>query len=261
VGVAAAGPDWAQPPAGSSLAERAYYLIRDRILTLAIAPGAAIHEDRLCADLGLGRTPVREAIKRLEAERLVVIYPRRGTFASEINTTDHTLIADVRRQLEAHAAGRAAERATKADVEHLERLKADLARLGGSVLDPDGVPADRHGELTRLMRLDGAIHQAICTAAHNAYLGATLEQYYNLSLRLGYVFIDHLMDVEGHVAGHTALIDAIVTGDVDKARQLAADHVEDFENAVLETEFEGLVTSTPGRDPEGSDPPLPGADG
>jgi DNA-binding GntR family transcriptional regulator len=98
------------------------------------------------------------------------------------------------------------------------------------------------------MRLDGAIHQAICAAAHNPYLAATLEQYYNLSLRLWYVFIDHVTDLEGHVAGLTALIDAIVNGDIDKARQLAADHVEDVEHAVLETEFAGLAafTSAPG---------------
>jgi DNA-binding GntR family transcriptional regulator len=239
-----AGQEWTEGPGGSSLAERAYYLIRDRILTLVIPPGAAIHEDRLCADLGLGRTPVREAVKRLEAERLIVIYPRRGTFASEINTTDHTLIADVRRQLEAHAAARAAERATKADALVLEQLKVDLNRLRPAVPSSDSspvpTPGARHKELTRLMHLDGATHRAIRTSSHNVYLAATLEQYYNLSLRLWYVFIDHVTDVEGHVASHVALIDAIIAGDADGASQLAAGHVEDFENAVLETEFEGL---------------------
>jgi DNA-binding GntR family transcriptional regulator len=218
---------WEDEPVGGSLAERAYYLIRDRILTLVIAPGAAIHEERLCADLGLGRTPVREAIKRLESERLVVIYPRRGTFATEINTTDHALIADVRRQLEAHAAGRAAERANRADGEVLGRLRAGMAGLGRE-------------DLSELMRLDAAIHRAIYRASHNPYLEATLGQYYNLSLRLWYVFIDRVEDVGGHVAGHAPLIDAILGGDAAEASRLAAAHVDGFEVAVVESERAGF---------------------
>jgi DNA-binding GntR family transcriptional regulator len=219
--------EWEDEPVGGSLAERAYYLIRDRILTLVIAPGAAIHEDRLCADLGLGRTPVREAVKRLESERLVVIYPRRGTFATEIHTTDHALIADVRCQLEAHAAGRAALWGNRSDAEILRTLRAELAGLG-------------RDDLSELMRLDAAIHRAIYRATHNPYLEATLGQYYNLSLRLWYVFIDHVDDVGGHVAGHGALIDAILDGDAPEASRLASAHVGDFELAVVESERSGV---------------------
>jgi DNA-binding GntR family transcriptional regulator len=226
--------EWEDEPVAGSLAERAYYLIRDRILTLVIAPGAAIHEDRLCADLGLGRTPVREAIKRLESERLVVIYPRRGTFATEINTTDHALIADVRRQLEGHAAGRAAQRANRTDREVLRRLRAEMAGLG-------------RDDLSELMRLDAAIHRAIHRATHNPYLESTLGQYYNLSLRLWYVFIDHVADVGGHVAGHGALVDAILDGDAPEARRLADAHVEGFELAVVESERGGLGEAGPRR--------------
>ena len=88
------------------LADRAYAELRDRIVTLRIAPGAPINEEALGRELGLGRTPLREAIKRLALENLVVVFPRRGTFASEINITDLTAISDVRVQLEGHAAYR-----------------------------------------------------------------------------------------------------------------------------------------------------------
>src|ERR1700716_1756260 len=92
------------------LADRAYVELRDRIVTLRIPPGAPIDEDQVGDDLQMGRTPVREAIKRLALENLVAVSPRRGTFASEINITDLAHISDVRMQLEGHAAYRAAQR-------------------------------------------------------------------------------------------------------------------------------------------------------
>src|SRR5438067_10859738 len=92
------------------LSERAYAALRDRLISLAVAPGAPIDEDALTRELGVGRTPVREAVRRLALERLVVVYPRRGTFAAAINITSLSDITDVRVQLEAHAAERAALR-------------------------------------------------------------------------------------------------------------------------------------------------------
>ncbi len=216
-----------------SLAERAYYALRHRLLTLAIPPGGLIQEDRLCAELGLGRTPVREAIKRLEAEHLVVVYPRRGTFATDMDIADHALIADVRRHLEALAAERAAEQMTRSDEAELRSLRRDIDAID---------PAQRDA----LMLLDGRLHQAIYRATHNAYLEATLAQYYNLALRLWYVFIERLEDVHGHVEGHAGLVDAILARDGATARALAARHVEDFERAVLEVELQ-TIPLTPGR--------------
>src|SRR5215212_11372052 len=108
------------------LADRAYAALRDRIVALRIPPGAPINEDALGRELEMGRTPVREAIKRLALERLVTVYPRRGTFASEINITDLAAISDVRVQLEGHAARRAAERLTPDQREQLDALVAEI---------------------------------------------------------------------------------------------------------------------------------------
>src|SRR3954464_11160818 len=107
---------------GELLADRAYTELRDRIVSLRIAPGAPINEDALGRELDMGRTPVREAIKRLALENLVTVFPRRGTFASEINITDLAQISDVREQLEGHAAYRAAERLTGAGRAELDGL-------------------------------------------------------------------------------------------------------------------------------------------
>src|SRR5690242_16705671 len=79
-----------------SFAERAYEIIRDRLVMLEIRPGAPINDDQLGRELGLGRTPVREALKRLERERLVVAYPRRGTFATDVKIADLGHISEVR---------------------------------------------------------------------------------------------------------------------------------------------------------------------
>ena len=78
-------------------ADRAYEVVRDRLVMLDIRPGEPINDDRLAAELGLGRTPVREALKRLERDRLVIAYPRRGTFATAVDMTDLADISEIRK--------------------------------------------------------------------------------------------------------------------------------------------------------------------
>jgi DNA-binding GntR family transcriptional regulator len=206
-----------RPEAPRPLADIAYTAIRDRIVTLALPPGTPLNEDALSNELGIGRTPLREAVKRLESESLVVIYPRRGTFVSEVNITDHGLIADVRRQLEGLAARRAAERATPADRDALRALIAQIREHGGS--------------REERMQLDTAIHREVHRCTHNRYLATTLSQYYNLSLRIWYVFLDRLPEVD-HTTEHLPMLEAIVAGDADRAAELAVAHVEHFERSV-----------------------------
>jgi len=89
-----------------SLADVAYESIRDRLLMLDIKPGELLNDDALAKALGVGRTPIREALKRLELDRLVVTYPRRGTFATRVDVTDLSYISEIRAQLEPLAAAR-----------------------------------------------------------------------------------------------------------------------------------------------------------
>ncbi|SED32827.1 GntR family transcriptional regulator [Streptomyces melanosporofaciens] len=204
-----------------SLAERAYRAIRDHLVMLEIRPGAPINEDQLAQSLGVGRTPVREALKRLQYERLVTTYPRRGTFATEVNITDLAYISEVRQELEPLAAARAARRATATDRATLTALRRELESV-----DPRGNAA------ADLMHLDLQVHRAIYAATHNPYLEDTLVRHDNLATRIWCLFIDRLSDVAGHVEEHGPLIDAIVAGDPDKAAQLAGNHVEGFERAI-----------------------------
>ncbi|EXU61945.1 GntR family transcriptional regulator [Streptomyces sp. DSM 41524] len=213
----------ATEPAGEelSLAERAYRAIRDRLVMLEIRPGAPINEDQLAQSLGVGRTPVREALKRLQYERLITTYPRRGTFATDVNITDLAHISEVRQELEPLAAALAARRATAAD---RATLTAALRELAGA----DSPQRDA----AELMRLDLQVHRAIYAATHNPYLEDTLVRHDNLATRIWCLFIDRLSDMAGHVGEHGPLIEAVVAGDADKAAQLAHSHVEGFERAI-----------------------------
>ncbi|MGP3977109.1 GntR family transcriptional regulator [Streptomyces sp. 8N114] len=206
-----------------SFAERAYRAIRDRLVMLEIRPGAPINEDQLAQSLGVGRTPVREALKRLQYERLITTYPRRGTFATDVNITDLAHISEVRQELEPLAAGQAARRATAADRTTLTALRQELESVDS-----------RRREAAELMHLDLHVHRAIYAATHNPYLEDTLVRHDNLATRIWCLFIDQLSDVAGHVEEHGPLIEAIVAGDADKAAQLARGHVEGFERAIRE---------------------------
>jgi DNA-binding GntR family transcriptional regulator len=210
----------ATEPAYESLAERAYVTIRDRILTLDLAPGTPLHEDALMRELSMGRTPIREALKRLALEDLVVVYPRRGTFVTEIEITDLAQISDLRIQLEGHAAFRAAERATKEDHEEALDLIHELTILSGSRFAVD------------LMDIDTRVHRFVYRCARNSYLETAAERCLNLSLRIWHLALDRLPNLPGSVLEHRALLDAIVKGKPRVARDLAAKHVADFEREI-----------------------------
>ncbi|MFF3517757.1 GntR family transcriptional regulator [Streptomyces sp. NPDC004393] len=206
-----------------SLAERAYRAIRDRLVMLEIRPGAPINEEQLAQALGVGRTPVREALKRLQYERLITTYPRRGTFATDVNITDLAHISEVRQELEPLAAAQAARRATATDRTALRALRRQLAAA-----DP------RRQDAVDLMHLDLQVHRAIYAATHNPYLEDTLIRHDNLATRIWCLFVDRLSDMAGHVGEHGPLIEAIVAGHPEKAARLARSHVEGFERAVRE---------------------------
>ncbi|MFI5799200.1 GntR family transcriptional regulator [Streptomyces sp. NPDC051677] len=204
-----------------SLAERAYRAVRDRLVMLEIRPGAPINEDQLAQSLGVGRTPVREALKRLQYERLIATYPRRGTFATDVNITDLAHISEVRQELEPLAAAQAARRATAADRATLTDLLRELQSAGS-----------RQQDAAELMHLDLQVHRAIYAATHNPYLEDTLVRHDNLATRIWCLFVDRLTDMAGHIEEHGPLIEAIVAGDPDKAARLARSHVEGFEQAI-----------------------------
>ena len=195
-------------------ADRAYLAIRGLIVSLELPPGAVIDERELMQRLGLGRTPVREALRQLAQEQLVEVFPRRGMFVTGVDVRDLARISEVRAALEPEAARLAAERATDDE-------RDELAALG------DGI---RHG--ADLMNLDEQIHRAIYRAAHNDLLEKTLGEYYVLALRIWMIALDRADDLEEAVEAHRDLIQAIVVANGDRAAELMRAHVEDFEQSM-----------------------------
>jgi DNA-binding GntR family transcriptional regulator len=207
-------------PSRGLLADRAYRALRDRLVTLRIAPGAPIDEDAIGRELQMGRTPVREAIKRLALENLVTVFPRRGTFASEINITDLAHISDVRAQLEGHAAYRAAERITDAQRAELTGLLAEVDIRRGA------------DDLEMLMELDATVHRFIYRCAGNPFLEETLGRYLNLSLRIWYLVIDRLPHLFARVHEHEEVLHAIEAGQSERAREILTRHILTFEQEI-----------------------------
>ena len=195
-------------------ADRAYLAIRELIVSLELAPGAVIDERELMQRLGLGRTPVREALRQLAQEQLVEVFPRRGMFVTGVDVRDLARISEVRSALEPEAARLAAERAT-------DEERDELADLSGQI---------KHG--ADLMALDERIHRAIYAAAHNHLLEKTLGEYYVLGLRIWMIALDRAEALEEAVEAHRDLIQAIVVGNGDRAASLMQDHVENFETSM-----------------------------
>lgn len=196
------------------LSDRAYAALRDRLVALRIPPGAPIDEESLTAELGVGRTPVREAIRRLALEGLVVVYPRRGTFAAAINITSLTDLTDVRTVLEAHAAERAARLRDDDDRAAAERLIDELRAAESSQRS--------------LIELDARVHRFVYRCSRNPYLEQDLDRYLNMSLRIWHLTWDRLPPLEARVREHCELLEAIRDGDAARAGCVARDHVRAF---------------------------------
>jgi DNA-binding GntR family transcriptional regulator len=172
-------------------------------------------------ELGIGRTPLREAVKRLALEDLVAVLPRSGTYVTSIDAADIVHISEVRAELEAQAAELAARRLDTEMSERAQALLAQVRHLEGAA-DADA-----------LMHLDEAIHRLAWEGSRNPYLIATLERYYALSLRVWYVVLDRVPALSGAVVDHARLLEAILGGDGATARALMHEHVVAFEREIM----------------------------
>jgi DNA-binding GntR family transcriptional regulator len=207
--------------AGGLIAERAYHELRERIVTLDLSPGTTLREDELMAELRIGRTPLREAVKRLALENLVAVQPRRGTYVTEVHAADIVHITEVRAELEGYAAELAARRMDAAAAEVARGLLEELERLG------------RPGGQEALMGLDRRIHSFVWEATGNPYLIVSLERYFSLSLRIWYLVLERVPGLGHAVHEQVALLEALVAHDAPRARQVMRDHVLAFQHEIM----------------------------
>lgn len=216
----------AAPPLveASSLADQAYLALRELIVSLELAPGALVKEPELVERLGIGRTPVREALRRLSQERLIEVFPRRGMVVTTVDVRDLARLCEVRLALEPEAARLAAERATQADLDEITSLLTELA-------------ARRRRDDRSLIALDRRIHAAIYRASHNDFLVETLDEYYTHALRIWMLGLEKT-GLSAAVHEHAELLGAILRGNGVRAAELMRTHVERFEQEMRDVLLE-----------------------
>jgi GntR family transcriptional regulator, rspAB operon transcriptional repressor len=210
-----------EQPGTSSLLETAYEKIKQQITACEFRPGDYLNEAELSERLGIGRTPVHQAIDRLMIEGLVQVMPRKGIIVTPVSLDDVLQTIEVRLLNECHCARLAAERASEAAVRTLDdilaRAEAELSRR----------------DAERLMRLDREFHGAIAQASRNAVLADILGRLHDKSLRFWILSLN----TPGHHARvhaqHRAILDAIRAHDPLAAEQAMREHIDDFRRNLL----------------------------
>lgn len=181
-----------------SLAEKAYQLLVRMITRLELPPGALLVEKALMEQLGIGRTPVREALQRLAIEGLVTHLPNRGMFVAEISAVSVQEIYEFRALIDGNAARLAAQRSTPEQVAELDRLQNEL------------VKATEDDDIDRYVALDRAFYEVLGAAAHNALLAEVLPRIFNLHLRLWFFISNKTGTWHGVARDHEEMTRGVV---------------------------------------------------
>jgi DNA-binding GntR family transcriptional regulator len=210
-------------PEGASLAERAYLALRDKIVSLEIRPGELIREEQVMEDLGVSRTPIREALLRLSQQQLVVVIPRRGTFATDVHVGEVGIVYELRRELESVAARWAAERRSEADVTALQEMIDELS----------AIPSSPEPDLETQLAHDQRAHSLIYGMAGNPLMESALSTYHLLAARIWFLASSRVTWAGGfHFDDVIELLESVRDGDSDRAARLASEHLSAAEQAL-----------------------------
>ena len=200
--------------ASKSLAEQAYIQVEELIVTLALAPGHVFSEGELSQQINIGRTPLRGALQRLAANRLVKVLPRKGMMVTEINFADQLAMLETRRVLDQLIASRAARRASNAQ-------RDQLATLGTQIIQ-----AANSSDINAFMRLDRTCDEVLEEASKNPYAAQALSSLHTHCRRFWYQY--QMEDDLKHSAQlHAAMIKAVISKNEDQAAE-ASDAIIDY---------------------------------
>ena len=175
------------------------------------------------ARAGLGRTPVREAVARLELEGFVTVLPRKGIAIAPVTLRDLQAMCELRVELEGLGASLAAERRTP-------QQQAALVRL----FEPaPGLIA--RNDLPRLLQLDWDFHTLLARCTHNPYLEEALARLYANTLRYWFVSFSRAGHLDEVLAEHDAIVAAVLGGNSGAARAAMCHHVTRFKEKVIQS--------------------------
>lgn len=202
------------------LHQQAYEKLKHRIITMAFRPGEYLNEAQVCKTLGIGRTPIHQALNRLMLEGMVEVIPRKGVIVKAVSLNDVMEIIEVRLVNETHCARLAASRAEDSDIAALERVLAESEK------------AVEAADIERQMMLDRQFHSLLAKAAKNDVLAGLMQNLHEQSLRFWFI---SLRDRAHHIAvqnEHRAILAAVKAHDPDAAGNAVRQHIESFRRNV-----------------------------
>ena len=195
--------------------------LRDAIRRGVLKPGERLMEIQLAEELGVSRTPVREAIRKLELEGYVIMMPRRGTYVASMSIRDINEIFEIRTALESLSNGLAAERITDEELESLQRL---LVMIGGYV---------EEGNMDKIVETDIEFHDLLYKAARNSRLVGIISNLREQLTRFRTLSMSYPVRLETTLEEHREIVEAIAEGDVKRAKKAAEHHMEMSEKTLL----------------------------
>ena len=210
----------------ASLSDQAYSQIEEMIVTMQLAPETPVSEAQLSAFLGIGRTPIREAIQRLSREHLVTIVPKRGIFISDLNTQKQLRVLETRRELERLICKKAAKRANPEERKELERLAKDFRK------------AAKEKDEILFRKADKELNDLTIAAARNEFAAAAMSPLHGMSRRFWFGHFQQFSGVTEMANLHGALATAIANGNEVEAGQ-ALDHLIDCVENLTRKTFTG----------------------
>jgi len=216
------------PEVVETLTDKAYTYLEELIVTLKLPPGSAVSEAMLSRRLGIGRTPIREALQRLARERLVTILPRRGVIVSDINVKSQLRLLEVRREVERLVARSAARRATASERAQFAALAEQFEKSA------------RQNDDTTFMRVDRAFNELCVGAARNEFAAGAMGLMQSLSRRFWYHHYKQAADLPETAKLHADIARAIAAAD-ESAAAVATDRlldkIESFTRATVSADF------------------------
>jgi DNA-binding GntR family transcriptional regulator len=207
-----------------TLTDKAYAQIEEQIVTLQLPPGTVLSELVLADRLGIGRTPIREALHRLSRDGLVNILPRRGVLVSEIDLRSQLRLLEVRRELERLMARGAAERATEEERAQFAEIAKGMQRA-----------SDKEDDIS-FMRLDQQMNNLISLSARNEFASRSMGLMHGLSRRFWYQHYKEAADLPLCARLHAAVAGAIAERDPDRAAAASdrlIEYIESFARSTL----------------------------
>jgi len=207
-----------------TLADKAYHIIEEMIVTLELPPGSVISEVKLSDQINVGRTPLREALQRLAKEKLVAVLPRKGMIVSNVDILDQLEVIELRRVVDRLLVFKAAARANS---EQRQRLKTIASEIGKAASD---------GDIQDFMHLDAELDQIIQLAARN-FFAAQMSETLHAHCRRFWFTRQVGGDLIRSAKLHIKMMNAISAGDKENAVEASdrlSDYIEDFTRSALD---------------------------